>query len=556
MKKNISWYYKRLKKMSLYEISHRFFESGICVMDKIKYRNGWPEKQGTINTELLNSNLGYSLRDRSDKILSIYPKSYSIVDFSFDNEVFFKRLSLTSDFDIRLYWESQRFNELLALALYNHNQGSEQLYVALIRWMDSNKPLTGVNYISTMECSIRCINLYAALCVLEVEGGVSSELSALSKVFFLVNYSLIKNRLSLFSSRGNHTLFEYAGLVVCASIIKPKKLNYWLDKCVSEFNFQVLDDGAGIEQTTGYHLFNIELQWFIEHFFISQTKKSNKLELALNFISVFIQDNKIVRIGDSDSSVLFSKPFVEEILSANDGANFEVKTFNKSGITVLKNKKLTCYFKYGGLGLAPLFGHGHYDFLSINLFNESGQLITSDAQTYLYNNINRNKYRSSAYHSMPFCGEDDIKQLSPFSWAENRTAVKISNEDDWVVAEYTRNDGNVIKRSVKLTDDYLLIVDDLLVCTNGNELSSRWLIEARAQCFNFFSIVEGELQAIKPNVTKLDKSSIYGKSDTDKISCYDISTSNKSTKLLTVFSLSVIDYDFSKDKIKLLLTNI
>jgi hypothetical protein len=536
MKKNIKWYVSRLKKMSLIELLHRFSESLFYIKDCFKYQSGWRKSDQKLCVTTLSTQLGATVLADKLQILGLYPDEFPLITLPFDNNVFFKQLNLDSDFDIRMYWESQRFNNLLVLSLQNTSQKS--ITQKLESWMDDNRPLKGVNYISTMECAIRCINLYAALCVINHRGHISDRLLRLSQTFFSVNYVLISNRISKFSSRGNHTLFEYAGLTVCALVIAPKKKEYWLGKCLSEFDYQTLNDGAGVEQSTAYHLFNVEVTWFIQNYFSTEKQKALKLVDAMSFCADFWVKNKLVRVGDSDSSVLFSRVFITNELNTLMVKPKLKSLYSDCGLISFKNEKLQVYFKYGSLGLAPLFGHGHYDFLSLILLDNKGEFITADAQTYLYNTSKRNQYRSSCYHSMPISGLDDIKQVNKFSWAHDASAKLVVTNSEWIAGVYQRSDGSVIKRSVKLGDERLIVVDQLAKAEKKSTLVTQWLVLNKEEDFSFYQFDENNhMSELAPSKEKIDGSFQYNHLEKDAITQLKLTVTGYE-KIITILKLT------------------
>jgi len=520
--------------MNVAELSHRLLEAMQYSLDALYFKNGWRDKSVPFNVDALDEDLGVDLSNNNEKLNNYFKAEYKEICLSFDNSKFFKSVVLDESFDIRAYWESQRFNELILLSL----EGSTNVRLRLESWMESNPPLRGINYISTMECAIRCINLYAALCILKKKGQLDDKLLYLSNQFFDANFRLIKNRISKFSSRGNHTLFEYAGLVVCARFVAPQKQNYWVDKCLNEFDFQTLDDGAGVEQSTAYHLFNVEVTWLIQHYLTNGTTKAAKLSSALSFCADFWLKNRLVRVGDSDSSILFSRVMIDDELIALKQSLKLTNTYPDTGIVSTLNQDLHVYFKYGSLGLAPLFGHGHYDFLSLILVDSSGNNITADAQTYLYNTCKRNEYRSSEYHSMPVVGLDDIKQISKFSWANNASGELESVNNGWLSGYYKRTDGSVIRRKFKLLVDKLIVVDQLIEVKISTSLVTQWLILNKIDSFKFYVMDENNaITELAGSTDKLDGSFEYSVLKKNAITRLKL-TSKPTEKIITIFNLT------------------
>ncbi|CAH6784687.1 putative MSP domain-containing protein [Vibrio chagasii] len=535
MKKNLSWYVKRLMKMSFIEIFFRIKESSLYFIDCLWFKGGWKNdgERTSVSIENIDDKLGKHLLSYKDDLINILPIPLE-KSLPFDNSLFFKNVNIKNGFDLRLYWESQRFNQTILVALSSHR--SENIIRILDFWMKNNPPLKGCNYISTMECAIRCINLYAALCIMKSKGFLSDELLQLSTVFFNNNYRLIKHRISKFSSRGNHTLFEYAGLAICSKALSLPKKVYWVEKCLSEFDFQTNADGSGIEQSTSYHLFNVEVAWLIQHHCCATHGFSSKLDKAIKFCSYFWQNNKIVRIGDSDSSVLFSRVFLISQLSENMAPSKPVLNNNEAGIVLLKNKDAVAYFKYGQLGLPPLYGHGHYDFLAINLINSSGEAIIADSHTYLYNCEQRKEFRSSKYHSMPTYGDDDIKQGSAFSWDKNKTGELLHCKENFISARYIRDDQVEVIRSLYSANGFFVLVDYIKGGTK--EFSTNLLIKSKSVKVNFYTYSEQSgLSSIQSNTELVDFSEHYGEIEPESVNRTWVATLPKN-RIVTVINLT------------------
>lgn len=64
--------------------------------------------------------------------------------------------------DIRIAWEPSRLQHLVTLALYaqqappdGRRQAVELIETQLLSWVTANPPLTGIHYVSVMECALR-----------------------------------------------------------------------------------------------------------------------------------------------------------------------------------------------------------------------------------------------------------------------------------------------------------------------------------------------------------------------------------------------------------------
>lgn len=529
----VYWYYNRIKKMSFFEVLYRFWELMLYFVIVFKYRNGWSDKKGK--------------KIKVSKSIAKLVKTSMPTDFPennfevlpFDNDVYFKSLTIDKDFDLRKYWESNRFTGLF---LFSKEDDKEKyIYDYLECWMGNNKPMKGVNYISVMECSIRCINLFSVLCYLKENNLITERLENLCLNFFATNYNIIRSRVSLYSSRGNHTLFEYAGILVCSYALSKNSVDKYRLLFLNEFCFQVNEDGSGIEQSTSYHFFNFQLAFIISKMFYLGQDFDNKFGKAKKFLSYFVVNNRFVRFGDCDSSSFYVHSYLLNDLGDNSNFKEYPVNFPNAGVSIIRPDNITCYLKHGSLGMPPLYGHGHYDFLSVVLVMNDGTMLSHDSQTYLYNCISRAEIRSSKYHSMPMYGSDDITQLSKFSWESGRSGQLLNLESSKILAEYTRRDGNVLRRKVEIAKEHICVIDYLSTNSTNkigvNNLSVGWVSKNNKHNFTFFKLVDDEkLVSISPACEELILSNKYGNLEKESLSRIIVSV-EPSCKLVTLFSI-------------------
>ncbi|WP_218997384.1 heparinase II/III domain-containing protein [Shewanella algae] len=539
MKKNLSWYINRLKKMSISEVNHRFFELTLLFYDKLYFKSGWRSNGNEIDWDVLGQT-DINLNPYKSILLHALKPKYRD-NIVFDNTHFFKFQSSPENTDLRAVWDASRFNNVLLSSFDDNNVAS--VHDLLANWMKLNRPLIGVNYISTMECAIRCINLYAALINLPFDKVIKHDLSTIASEFFYTNYVLIKHRISKYSSRGNHTLFEYCGLATCAKALGfVDESKVWIQKFCVEFDLQTNKDGSGVEQSTAYHLFNVEALCFVDKYLQEGSSKSRKFQASIKFLSSILNENKIIRIGDSDSSILFTNVFVMELVNNyrfNSDRYHEMVNYSDCGIFSHRNESYSLIFKYGFLGMAPLFGHGHYNFLSIILSDNNGDLITADDQTYLYSSKLRSELRSSKSHSMPSFENDDIQQLTPFSWDEGRTGELLYSDEEYVSARYIRNDSLGLKRTVEFNQDYLIVIDEKVGKIDDSIFFVNWNVLSCNVGFHFFAITfYGEVVAVSPCVNEIYYSSSYNLYEDGMAVRKTIKSKSTYEKIVTLITLS------------------
>ncbi|CAH7412764.1 putative MSP domain-containing protein [Vibrio chagasii] len=500
MKKNIKWYVTRLKKMKLKELYFRFYE--LFLLYAVRFLLKHKKTRNKSNLIFFKDNtVFYDLYKDKEKKIEALLKSCKVKSNSYNND-FFKSLKFNGD-DYRLLWNNYRFNDILMLSL------REQCFFnSFLHFKENNPYLHGINYISTMECAIRCINLYSALTIQKEKGRyLSCEENIEYFGFFEDNLLIISTRISRFSSRGNHTLFEYAGCYICSLAINNQRLvDKYYKLLIEEIDFQINSDGSGIEQSIDYHMFNLDVIILLEYItdikFISESKR----EKSFSFLSCFFNDQKIIRFGDSDSSFLFSRIKSLDLLNNNLRLRGKID-FEDGGYLVVINDNFKVIVKYGGLGMYPLFGHGHYDFLSLSLSHKNKE-ITKDSMTYLYSSELRKNIRSIEYHSMPFIDED-IKQLSNFSWEKDKKGKILSTEANNIYSHfsfaYPHQSGRII-RDVYIFSDFITVVDSTVF--TSAELSVSWLLDV--DNLKFLSLYNSEFVSLNPKIEKINFSTNYG----------------------------------------------
>ena len=162
--------------------------------------------------------------------------------------------------DVRRVWEPSRLQQLVVLAriaVQGDVSLRERAVAAMesqfLSWMDANPYLTGAHYISAMECGLRLIAVCHAFD--QVRAWLRQPDRVWPAVVRLVegHAELIRQRVSLHSSLGNHTIAEAAALVY-AGVLFPEmpRAAQWqtsgLTLLESESSHQVLVDGGGREQ--------------------------------------------------------------------------------------------------------------------------------------------------------------------------------------------------------------------------------------------------------------------------------------------------------------------
>lgn len=365
--------------------------------------------------------------------------------------------------DVRVAWEPSRLQQLIALALLARKRPDlERQTVALIEqqflsWIDGNPPLTGIHYISAMECALRIVVVCNALDM------VRDKLNDPERVWRALlqmvdsHARLIEKRLSLYSSVGNHTMAECAGLIY-AGILFPELdgAERWkilgLSIMEGEMDHQILRDGGGAEQAFWYQLSVLDLCGLVLELLKQRKEKiSTHFEAAIirgrKFLCAFSDTpDRLPGIGDSDSAFAFS-PHLRLTWSEAESVD-NVVSFTDAGYTLIRrhnSEELRLLFDHGPLGMAPSHAHGHADALSIAL-SVGGRSLLIDPGTYAYTGAPewRTYFRGSrAHNTVSVDGHDQAKQETAFLWSQpfNTELVKSEKLADGGVRLLARHDG-------------------------------------------------------------------------------------------------------------------
>jgi hypothetical protein len=341
--------------------------------------------------------------------------------------------------DARVVWEPSRLQQLIAFALIARTAQPEisaravaLLEDQLLSWIEANPPLTGVHYVSSMECALRLLSVCYALDM--VRDKLQRPVLVWNGFLKLVasHASVIVTRLSLHSSAGNHTIAECVGLIY-AGILFPefKRSQHWKNSALAllqkEIDRQVLPDGGGAEQAIWYLLFATDLCGLVimllrHHDQHIPPTLISAVSRAKKFLCSFSgSPDELPVIGDSDNGYALSR-FLRTSWDQNPAASVST-TFGDSGYTLIHDPVPTAgvavIFDHGPLGMPPLYGHGHADALSLVLrVGKSDLLIDPGTYTYGGDPRWRRYFRSTRSHNtVCIDGADQACQTAAFMWS-------------------------------------------------------------------------------------------------------------------------------------------
>jgi len=341
--------------------------------------------------------------------------------------------------DIRVVWEPSRLQNLVTLGLLTWNvneeireQAAVLIEKQLLSWAEANPIQKGIHYVSSMECALRILAVCYAVDLARKRLIASKQVWKALVDLITEHANFISNRLSLHSSTGNHTIAESAGLVY-AGVLFPELdgaanwKNLGLSILDRESERQILRDGGGAEQAFWYLQFIVDLYGLVvallehRHEPVSPTVHSAYTR-GRQFLNELENDGGgLPHIGDADNGYALS-PFL--FLSRSRCCEERpLVIFEDSGYSMIRDRKdkdTTLIFDHGPLGMAPSYGHGHADALSIVLRRGQEEILI-DPGTYTYAGDShwRSYFRgTSAHNTVTVDGLDQAVQETPFMWSQ------------------------------------------------------------------------------------------------------------------------------------------
>jgi uncharacterized heparinase superfamily protein len=372
---------------------------------------------------------------------------------------------------------------------------AQRLQAVLRSWLEANRPLTGVHHVSAMECALRLIAVCHALDLARPALGAAGPTWTGLVQLVAGHAALIRARLSLHSSAGNHTIAEAAGLVY-AGVLFPELpgaaawLRRGLELLAAEAPRQVLPDGGGVEQATRYLAFVQELLELVTgllelHGLPVAAGVRAAADRARAFLAaIAAQPGVLPALGDGDDGCALA-PWFRPGWQRSEPATAALQTFPDAGYTVLRAPaaQLQVVMDHGPLGMLPACGHGHADALSI-IVQRRGREVLLDPGTFTYtgNAAWRHYFRSTAAHNTVVVnGADQSVQQAAFIWAEPYCCELVQSAAAGAVRRllarhdgYQRRHGVTHWRGVALHDNGAVVVWDRLEGAGRADLSARW----------------------------------------------------------------------------------
>jgi len=355
--------------------------------------------------------------------------------------------------DIKIPWELSRFQFSPDLAKAFLITGLDEFadkFVELVEsWQHENPVDIGVNWVYSMEISIRAINIIWGVYMLSDTGELAAGfIQKVIKNLYYHGLHIEKNLETIADGiNTNHLVSNYLGLLYIGLLFPEyDRAQKWQQLAIEglerEIQSQVLEDGADYENSTSYHRLVGEM--FLSAFLLAQKNNllfsSNyqaRLRKMIEFSSTLTAPSGTVPlIGDNDDgfivkldhsqpddhstlidigSVVFNLPISDVIKHTEDKLWYlgpeslsasriyikpKSKLLKSSGYAAIKNDNFQLSFNAAEIYGDCLGGHKHNDLLSVSLEIDSHPVFL-DAGTACYTSDPklRNLSRSTAMHN-------------------------------------------------------------------------------------------------------------------------------------------------------------
>ncbi len=384
--------------------------------------------------------------------------------------------------DKKVVWELNRHQHFFSLGVAYWLSKDEIFATTFVQhlesWMEQNPPGLGVNWMSSLEVSLRAMSWIWAFQFFRESEYFTPEIFQKALKFLHVHGRHLEKYLSTYYSPNTHLTGEALGLYYLGTQFPFfKRAEHWRNLgeeiLFAELDRQILSDGVYFEQSTWYQRYTVDfyLQFLIlktlngEGTSVSlQEKLSFKTQQMLDFLMYITRpDGTTPIIGDDDggrtlphssaqnqdfravlstAAVVFGRGDYKNVAGAvaeetlwllgfeglksfetlrEFSPEFKSKEFPKGGYFVMRdgwdstdNFLLIDGGNMGGLSA----GHSHADNLSIDLA-AGGRTILVDPGTYTYHESIelRNYFRStSAHNTVTVNDESSSEPNGKFNW--------------------------------------------------------------------------------------------------------------------------------------------
>ncbi len=435
------------------------------------------------------------------------------------------RQYFNSGIDLVFPWEQSRFYFGIHLAQKYHATKELKYYYQfrnlVLDWIEKNPYVHGVNWLSTMDISIRAMNwivtanLFRDHVVKDIEFKSQLVKSLIQHGNYIYKFlPIYQNGLTT-----NHTTSSYAGLLFLGLSLD---MGNWVDKAVNGLincmENQVYEDGVDFEGSIPYH--RLVLEMFAYSAILARANDIKlpsafyrKLFKMFEFTAAYIDHNgNAPQVGDNDSgrALIFNtsennNPYENEHdhsyllelgnnifdyefpsllknptesfmlipkidkVSLNDTGVKPRKTdesiyFEKGKVGILKNQSFSLLVSCFPLGQGGKGGHNNLDVGSYTLSINGKQVIVDPGTiTYTRNKELMDRLRSYIYHNVIFTEDDKKINFDELGFWELKNyydskLVKFENNFLNVII-HSKFDNKPRERKFTLTDNHVKIDD-------------------------------------------------------------------------------------------------
>lgn len=343
---SITWFFHRLRGMSLPELRYRIQQQFLRVQEQVGLQRPLSARLIPVNLNIFsfsrevpaflkqNTRLQSEILKRAEAALQHRFKIFNTpvldlgesIDWHRDYETgnrwplkFYGKLSYRSRAAGSSKWimELNRHQHFFwlgqAYLLTGEKKYADEILKQMQHWVDQNPYLQGIHWYSGLEMALRLIGWSWAL------GCVAPEIrdkNTLQPVFqsMLSQSEFISRHPVKYSSANNHLIGEAAGILV-ASFLFPGQRSGWfeiaLETLTREIERQILPDGLGAEQSTHYLGFIIEFAIIACVLLLQHQQEIPEVILdrldraALTIHQLRDASGNLPAIGDGDDSIVF-----------------------------------------------------------------------------------------------------------------------------------------------------------------------------------------------------------------------------------------------------------
>jgi hypothetical protein len=193
--------------------------------------------------------------------------------YRWDPDTYYKDIKIPyGKADIKVPWELSRFQHAVTLGqaywLTNDDKYAQEFASQVTDWIDSNKPLFGVNWQCTMDVAIRTCNWIAGYSFLKDSPRITDAfLLKFLKSLYQHGKHIRKNLEYSEVLTSNHYLSNITGLVYLGVLFPEfKESGEWkqfgIQELIREMQKQVYPDGCDFEASTCYHRLVLEFFFY------------------------------------------------------------------------------------------------------------------------------------------------------------------------------------------------------------------------------------------------------------------------------------------------------